>query len=168
MATPLKNIELRSEEVQEIMGKVPPSILRWGTTAIVLILLLLVIGSYFFKYPEKIIGNVLITNNSSGILTVSAIGSGGIQIGQIVRIRLDNYPEQKYGFVTGTVQKIGAKPDTKGFYTVTISLPNGLFTNYQKDLTSNIDLIGKGDIIIKQHRMISRLLNPLVEILHLK
>lgn len=45
------NIELRSEEVQELMGKIPPMILRFGIGSILSILLLFFIASFYIKYP---------------------------------------------------------------------------------------------------------------------
>ena len=45
------NIELRSEEVQELMGKIPPMILRFGIGIILMILLLFFVASFYIKYP---------------------------------------------------------------------------------------------------------------------
>lgn len=45
---------LYSEEIQDIMGRIPSKILKIGLTIIFAIILLLLIGSYFFKYPEII------------------------------------------------------------------------------------------------------------------
>lgn len=45
------NIELRSEEVQELMGRIPPVILRVGIGSILLILLLFFVASFHIKYP---------------------------------------------------------------------------------------------------------------------
>jgi hypothetical protein len=46
-----RHLEAYSEEVQEIMGHVPGWIVRWGITVFFLIFMMIVIGSYFFKYP---------------------------------------------------------------------------------------------------------------------
>lgn len=61
------DIYLRSGEMQEIMGKVPPAILRWGITCIASILIVLFIGSFFLEYPKTISSEVVI---SSTILPV--------------------------------------------------------------------------------------------------
>lgn len=45
------NIELRSEEVQELMGKIPPAILRMGITIILCFIVAVLIVSNFIKYP---------------------------------------------------------------------------------------------------------------------
>ncbi len=56
-----KDIELRSEDVQDVMGNVPPAILRWGITVISMVFLLLLVGSFVFKYPDTISGKVTLT-----------------------------------------------------------------------------------------------------------
>ncbi|RAJ08612.1 multidrug resistance efflux pump [Chitinophaga skermanii] len=50
-----------SEEVQEIMGKMPNWIIRRGIILVGLILLCLFTGAYFFKYPDVIPARVLIS-----------------------------------------------------------------------------------------------------------
>lgn len=42
-----KKIELRSEKVRNIIGQVPPFLIRWGNTVLVIIFIVLII-SYFF------------------------------------------------------------------------------------------------------------------------
>ena len=56
-----KEIELRSEEVQEIMGQIPSWILRWGITVLFIIVLLLLSVSYFFKFPDTIRTDMILT-----------------------------------------------------------------------------------------------------------
>ena len=45
------NIELRSEKVRNLIGEIPPSLIRWGTAVIVLIFLLLLTAICFLPYP---------------------------------------------------------------------------------------------------------------------
>lgn len=78
------DIFLRSEEVQEIMGKVPPAILRWGISCIACILLALLVGSFFFEYPETISSEVVI---SSTILPVEISPSDN---GRLVDVYVGN------------------------------------------------------------------------------
>ena len=49
-----KKIEFRSEPVQEILGSVPSWIIRWGTTLFFTVVVLLLAGSWFFRYPEVV------------------------------------------------------------------------------------------------------------------
>jgi len=47
-------IELKSEEFQDILGSMPPWIQRRGIVVIGIILFTVLIGSVAFKYPDKI------------------------------------------------------------------------------------------------------------------
>jgi len=54
-------IELRSEEVQEVLGNVPSWILRRGITLLACIVVMLIVGSWLFKYPEIISAPLVLT-----------------------------------------------------------------------------------------------------------
>lgn len=56
-------IELRSEEVQEILSRVPHWMIRWGSGVILLILLSLFFVSWLVKYPDVITTQIIITTN---------------------------------------------------------------------------------------------------------
>lgn len=49
-----KRFEIRSEPVQEILGNIPSWIIRWGITLFFSVILLLLVGSWFFQYPEVV------------------------------------------------------------------------------------------------------------------
>jgi len=61
MPDQLEDIELRSEEVQEILTKVPSSIVRYGNTLFLIVILLLLFISWFIKYPDIIVSQGIIT-----------------------------------------------------------------------------------------------------------
>lgn len=48
-----KEIELRSEKVRNLLGEIPPSLVRWGTVIIVTILLVLLFVLCFMPYPHS-------------------------------------------------------------------------------------------------------------------
>jgi multidrug resistance efflux pump len=54
-------IQIRSEEVQEILSFVPNWMIRWGMTLVFLIILMLIIISWFVKYPDVITAEVVVT-----------------------------------------------------------------------------------------------------------
>jgi HlyD family secretion protein len=62
-----KKIEIRSDEVQEIMGTPPKWITRWGTLIISLVVAMLLTGSYFYKYPDLISATVTIISENPPI-----------------------------------------------------------------------------------------------------
>lgn len=63
MAEEHNTFELRSEEVQDILTKVPHWMIRWGTVLIFAIILLLFFVSWFIKYPDVVNTEVVITTN---------------------------------------------------------------------------------------------------------
>lgn len=58
-----KEIELRSEEVQDILTRVPHWMIRWGTVLIFGIVLILLFTSWFIKYPDVVSTEIVITTN---------------------------------------------------------------------------------------------------------
>ena len=55
--------ELRSEEVQDILTKVPHWMIRWGTVLIFAIICMLFFVSWFIKYPDVVNTEIVITTN---------------------------------------------------------------------------------------------------------
>lgn len=53
-----KDIELRSEEVQEVMNHISPWVVRWGLTVLFLILMAVLVGCWIFKYPDTLVAEV--------------------------------------------------------------------------------------------------------------
>ncbi len=71
-------VEIRSEEVDEIMGKSPAWIISWGITVIFIVVAALLIGSYFFKYPDVINSTIVVTSENIPV-TMVAKTSGKIE-----------------------------------------------------------------------------------------
>jgi len=57
----LEHIELRSEEVQDILSKVPNWMIRWGSTLCFLLIILLLLMLWLVKYPDIIPSDAVIT-----------------------------------------------------------------------------------------------------------
>ena len=57
------DIELRSEEFQEVLGVIPPWILRWGITVFAIIVVILLIGSSVINYPDVIQSQIVLTGS---------------------------------------------------------------------------------------------------------
>jgi multidrug resistance efflux pump len=55
-------IEIRSEEIDEILGRTPSWILRRGIVVLTLIILTLLSASWFFRYPDIITAPIIITS----------------------------------------------------------------------------------------------------------
>lgn len=59
-----KDFELRSEEVQEILTRVPHWMIRWGSVVILFILLSLFAVAYMIKYPDIVSTQIIITTHT--------------------------------------------------------------------------------------------------------
>ena len=57
-----KKIEIHTEEVNDILSRPPAWILRWGITLFFAIIVVVFIGSIFFKYPDVISAPVTISS----------------------------------------------------------------------------------------------------------
>ena len=51
MSYKISNIELRSEKVRNLLGEIPPALVRYGTVIIVAIFLMLLLIVCFMPYP---------------------------------------------------------------------------------------------------------------------
>lgn len=73
-----QQIELRSEEFQEVLGSVPSWILRKGIMLITIIILIIIVGSSIFKYPDIITTSMTLTGSTPASALI-ARASGKIQ-----------------------------------------------------------------------------------------
>ncbi len=58
-----EDIELRSEEVQEILSFVPNWMIRWGNALILALIVGLLFISWFVKYPDTIAAEIIVTTS---------------------------------------------------------------------------------------------------------
>lgn len=93
--------------------------------------------------------------------------SGKVKVGQRVNIRFDNFPENEFGMVKGTIKNISLIP-TKNegtvSYTVEIIFNNGLRTTYNKDLPFLPQMNAQADIITDETSLLERFFMPLRKI----
>ncbi len=59
-----EKIELRSEEVQDILGQIPSWIVRWGTLVILASVLIILAGSALFRYPDIKRADITVTTEN--------------------------------------------------------------------------------------------------------
>lgn len=57
----LEDIELRSEEVQEILTRVPRWMIRWGSTLFLALIIMVLAITWFVKYPDIIGSEAMLT-----------------------------------------------------------------------------------------------------------
>jgi multidrug efflux pump subunit AcrA (membrane-fusion protein) len=106
-------------------------------------------GSYLFALlPEN--------EDYVGLMDIPARGFGKVEVGQMVRIKFQNYPYQEYGQVQGRVRSIAELPDNET-YRAEIALDKGLVTSYHKTLAFKPEMSGSAEIVTEDLRFLERL-----------
>tara|TARA_B110001469_G_C9642595_1_gene323573 strand:+ start:645 stop:1955 length:1311 start_codon:yes stop_codon:yes gene_type:complete len=93
-----KEIEIRSDEVQEILSHTPNWMIRWGITSIFFLILILIGISYFVKYPDVIKGNILVTTEIPPVKLVSKTN------GQLTKIYINNGEKVKENDIIADIE----------------------------------------------------------------
>ena len=94
-------------------------------------------------------------NQFLGEVMLPVTGSGKVERGQRVIIKFDSYPFQEFGFVEGLVESKALLPQNNTYF-VKVSLPNGLKTSFDQELTFRQQMMGKAEIITADKRFIER------------
>jgi multidrug resistance efflux pump len=102
---------------------------------------------------------IIPSKNSSFIakLKTPAQNLGKVKIGQIVNIKLQNYPDYEFGILKGKVNSISEISNKEGLYTIDVSLPKKLITSYNKEIVFKQEMRGTAEIITEDLRLIERL-----------
>lgn len=92
-------------------------------------------------------------------------GSGKVKTGQRVNVRINNFPDQEFGYLHGKIESISSIPTAEGFYVVEIGFPSGMQTNYGKKLPITQQMLGSADIITEDLRLMERFFMPVKKLL---
>lgn len=122
-------IELRSEEVQEIMGQVPPWILRCGITLIAILTGALILGSCLFKYPDVLTAEIQVTTQSPPIELYSRA------TGRLEEMVACHQREVKEGEVLAVIENTAVYED--------VAMVESAFRQWQLGELSNIEIYNK-------------------------
>ena len=98
-------VELRSEEVQEILSRPPHALIRYGISVITGVLFVIFIGSFFFRYPDIVNGEVIITTENPPIWLVAK------STGRISEISCADAQIVKQGTILGIIENPATTKD---------------------------------------------------------
>ncbi len=90
-------------------------------------------------------------------------GSGKVQKGLKVIIKLEGFPFREYGFVRGEVLQKSSLP-RDNVYEVEVTLPEGLTTNRGKTLPFEQKIQGIAEIITDNRSILSRIFDQLISV----
>jgi hypothetical protein len=106
-----ENIELRSEKVRNIIGIIPPIIIRYGIGIIISVLILLISAAFFIPYPKNLNIDIIILSDkksynfyAEAYIPYSVISQ--IKKGMPVQIEIEGYNAHEYGYINGMVRTI--------------------------------------------------------------
>ncbi len=88
-----KRIELRSPQVRQIIGQIPPVLIRRGIGIILIIMLILILGSKYFSIPYTLKAQAEIISNKNNIsvrILIPVSEEKHLKKNQIVVIYLDS------------------------------------------------------------------------------
>ena len=101
---------------------------------------------------------VIPSEDSSYIAKIKAPSqnSGKIKVGQTALIKLENFPDNEFGTITGKVKNISLLPNKDGLYLIDVALPEKLITSYNKEIPFKQEMRGVVEIITEDLRLIER------------
>ncbi len=88
-------------------------------------------------------------------------GLGKVKEGQAVRLKVESYPSEEYGYVKGIVSSIASFPNRRDSFLVKVDLPNGLKTAYGKEIFFRNNLLAGAEIITDDRKLFDRFFDPL-------
>jgi hypothetical protein len=156
-----------SEEFKEIIARPPHSLVQYGTGIISAVLVLLVLGSFLFRYPDIVSTKISTTYIEDGkylaLVKLSTDQAYKIKPGMQVNIRFDKYPQREYGILQGiTLEK--QLQSSEGIYHVVIEIPKNKLSTRKKVLILEPGMLGKADIIIEEIALFDRIFEPIKNI----
>lgn len=176
----VEKMQLRSDEVQQILSRPPHILVRVGIGMICSVVLLLVLGSMFFRYPDVVRGEVLITVNYlpvgdvlqsserlSGwhcrspqsvvaVLRVPMAVVGKLKAGQNVNVSIAGYPYTEFGWLRATVKQ-GVVIAQGDYCVVELCLPNQLKTSSGRQLHLQGQVKGLAEIFTDNRSFFARI-----------
>lgn len=127
----------------------------------------------FITSGEPVFTIVAKEEKALGQVSLPALGSGKIKIGQEVIVKLDNFPYMEYGSIKGRVNSISlttnitkAENSNIDTYMVLVDFPDQLKTNYGKQLDFRAEAKGTAEIITNDRRLVQRFFDNLKYVLN--
>ncbi len=170
----LDNIELRSEKVRNIIGQIPPKIIRIGITIIFFIIVGLLTGTYFFKYEYTIKTTATIEQQGNSTIIeilIPANEIGKVKQGQKVVLNFDNIPNIYNERVETEIQSVPVKIEISekgGYYISKIEIPGKLSDEKGKELDIMQKTSVNAEIMTSKISFFDRMIKPFKSLVNKK
>jgi len=147
-----KDIELRSERVRHLIGKIPPLLIRLGISFIAVLIVALLMAAWFIPYPENLRAEVEIISDQEAIGYVAYSHINQLEKDMPVRMELEGYNSRSYGYLKGHIQNISKEViqrEGKNYFTVTIQFVPNAQIEMKEQMKGNIYILLSDESILK-------------------
>ncbi|MCK4663011.1 MAG: hypothetical protein KAT68_09115 [Bacteroidales bacterium] len=165
------NIELRSEKVRNIIGQIPPRIIRSGISVIFLVVIIMLVGSYFFKYSYIVKSEIVFTKENNiitGIIKIPANEISKVKKGQETFVNFNNIPNMNNEILKSEIELVSTKleiTNEKAFYSASIKIPKTFHTNSGGQIEFTNTIKGNAEIITDEISFFERIIQPVKSLL---
>lgn len=155
----IDEIELRSENIRNIIGAVPPSLIRCGITIVVLFFVLVVVATYYIPYPNNLKVQAHVVEHNKQIYISALVPYkhlNEIYPSMDIQIEFEGYPSNNFGFVGSKVTSINKDVITinnKNYFMIKALVPDA--TKY--DIKQNMK--GIAYILISNESILKRIIS---------
>ena len=158
-----------SNNLKAAYNKLQTDIRQWRNTYAIVCPIYgkLAFGKYWALNQNIIAGDkvfsVIPTNSAQQVIakaTVNVVGAGKIHDGQIVNIKLDDYPYMEYGYLIGNVLRISQIPEDEN-YVATIGIKSPRVTSYHKHINIQGEHSGTAEILTDERSLGERIIAPI-------
>jgi hypothetical protein len=160
-----KEIYNNSEQIDDLLSKIPNWITRWGISLIALILFSVILVSNFITYPEIVKGRIIIQSNNlnitSCIFQIPNEQIYRVKSGNEVILKFERYPFQKFGVVKCRIANISDSL-SNGNYIYKINLPQQLKNAQNIQIVFNNGMLADCEIIVGKKSIFKRLFNYII------
>src|SRR5574344_1812755 len=126
----IDNIELRSEKVRNIIGVVPPSLVRFGISLIALLFIFLAVAAYCIPYQESIEAQAVVkvsNNRKYASVLIPYRYLNEVSPGMEIQMEFEGYPSNSYGTIQSTISSADKRLITiqqDNYFEVQAVIPN--------------------------------------------
>lgn len=151
-----------SDETHEIVGKIPPWIIRKGNAVLLFTFVLLLVLSCFVTYQDKITARATVRyaeGQFNAIARIPGKGFGKVKMGQNVIVKLDCYPEAEFGYLKGEITGLEGIPQD-GMYPVSIAI-EGTTSSLNIPIRPIAEMEATIEVVINEYPLIMKLIAPI-------
>lgn len=95
-------------------------------------------------------------------MNIGQFNFGKVKLGQKVIVKFQSFPYEEYGSIVGQVESISDIP-VNSLYFIRVKFPSGLSTSANKNIPFKNGMIGSGEIVTDNRRLILRLMDKLIK-----